>query len=320
MINFNFKGNAQDISFYSGETLTDYAFKEGRMIDVKGKGITMEFSSSVQVGTQVSPLTILASTDFNGDYSSLAKVKSATWTDITNRFTFGNNATFFATGKKDISDLTVPGKPIYIAFKYVTKPQAINGLARQWLIQNFAIKSIATLPNTASSTPIDLILTDQNGAGFRIVDEDPVNNPALSIVSASVLSLWGNEYRHAGLPKYDPNNPIFNPEDPMYDPTNTVLYKPLAVYTPFIPFDPLSPYNDPLRENWAVSAPIQLEAVDLGPDLSTSIKVGITAAKLTSYAYSYAMPGTFKAVFVGSNNSIGDVKKVVKEITLTITQ
>lgn len=319
-IDFNFTGNAHVISFYSGETLKDYAFKDGRVIDAKGAGATVEFSSSVQAGTtQANQLYILASTDFNGDYSSLAKVKAATWTDITSRFALGTSATLLASGKQDISDLAVPGKPIYVAFKYVTKPQATNGLARQWFIQNFAIKSIATLANTASATPIALTLADQLSVGFRIVDGSPVNNPAQSTVSPTRLTLWGNEYRYAGLSKYDPTLPIYNPANPIYDPQSS-LYNSTAVYKPYAAFDPASPDNDPSCENWAVSAPVNLETVNLGPDLSSAIKIGITAATLSLFTYTYATPGTFKAVFVGSNNSIEDAREVVKEITFTITQ
>jgi len=285
---------------------------------VTGAGATMEFTSSVQVGTQTKQLSILASTDFNGDYSSLAKIKAATWTDITSRFALGTTATFKATGAKDISDLIVPGKPIYIAYKYVTNPQAVNGLACKWFIQTFAIKSKATLPNTASVTPIVLTLADQNSVGFRIIDENAANNPALSVVSSTRLTLYGNEYRYAGLPKYDPTNPIYDPTNPIYDPQSP-FFNGLVVYTPYVPFDPASPYNDPLSENWAVSAPVNLDTVDLGPDWSTPIKVGIAAATLTFYTYTYPNAGTFKAIFVGSNNSISEVKKVVKEITLTIT-
>jgi len=320
LINFNLTGNAHVISFYSGETLKDYTFKGGRIIDVKGAGATMEFSSSVQAGTtQANQLSILASTDFNGDYSSLAKVKTATWTDITSRFALGTSATLLASGKQDISDLAITGKPIYIAFKYLTKPQATNGLARQWFIQNFAIKSIATLANTSSTTPITLTLADQLTVGFRIVDGSPVSNPAQSSVSATRLTLWGNEYRYAGLSKYDPTLPIYNPANPIYDPQSS-SYIATAVYKPYAAFDPASPDNDPLCENWAVSTPVNLESVNLGPDLSTTIKVGITAAPLSLFNYTYAAPGTFKAVFVGSNNSIEETKEVIKEITFTITQ
>ena len=322
---FNFTGNAHVVSFYSGETLKDYDFIAGRVIDVKGAGATMEFTSSVQYGVQTNQVTVLASTDFNGDYSTLAKVKAATWLDITGRFKLGTTATFLAAGKIDISDLAVTGKPIYIAFKYVTKPQATNGIVRWWYIQGFAVKSKATLVNTASATPIALTLADQNSAGFRIIDQNPavllpaVSAPALSQVTATRITLIGNNYLYATLPAYDSTNPIYDATNPIYDPLSPA-YQPLAKLPVFVPFDPASPFNDPASENWAVSTAINLETVDLGPDWSTAVKVGIAAAPLTNYRYKYPNAGTFKAVFIGSNNSIDDAKVVTKEITLTITQ
>lgn len=317
-VTFNFTGNAHTISFYSGETLKDYGFRGGRVLDVKGAGATLEFSSSVQLGTQTNQVSVLASTDFNGDYSSLAKVKAATWVDITSRFTLGTTATFVATGAKDVSDLIVPGKPLYIAFKYVTKPQATNGIVRQWFIQSFVLKSKKTLENTASATPITLSLADQNGAGFRIVDENAVNAPALSLVTPTRLTLQGNLYKTANLPIYDPTNPIYDPKNPKLDPTNP-LYDPTFVLQKYVPFDPTSPYNDPASENWAVSKPINVESVNLGPDLSTTVKAGLTISPITLYRYTYPKAGTFKAVFVGSNNSIEGSKTTVKEVNLTIT-
>lgn len=55
-----------------------------------------------------------------------------------------------------------------------------------------------------------------------------------------------------------------------------------------------------------------------GPDWSTAIK-GISNTKMVEHRYTYAKAGTYKAVFVASNSSIDNEKKVVKEITLTIT-
>lgn len=318
VVTFNITGNAHAISFYSGQTLKDYDFRTGRVVDVTGAGATMEFSSSVQLGTQANQLSILASSDFNGDYSSLATLKAATWTDITSRFALGTSATFKATGAKDITDLTVAGKPIYFAFKYLTLPQGINGLARQWLIQTFAIKSLATLPTTASVTPITLTLADQIHAGFRIIGDSPVNNPALSSVTATRVALWGNEYRTALLAKYDSTLAKWDKTNPMYDP-NSPLFVATAVWAPYVPFDPNDLTNDPSTETWAVSAPVNLTSVNLGPDWSTAIKAGIASAVLTSYTYTYAVPGTFKAVFIGENNSINETKEVIKEIDLTIT-
>ena len=258
-------------------------------------------------------LSVLASTDFNGDYSSLAKVKAATWVDITSRFKLGTNATFVASGIKDITDLMVAGKPIYIAFKYVTKPQATNGAIRWWYIQSFAISSLAMLDNT-----IPLTLTDIGSAGFQIVDENKANAPAQASITATRVTLAGNVYLTASLPIFDPTNPIYDPKNPIYDPMSS-SFVPTAKYKPFVAFDPTSPYNDPASEHWAVSKAINTESVDLGPDWSSAIK-GILTSSVSEYRYSYAKAGTYKAVFVAANNSIDGSKTVVKEINLTITQ
>ncbi|WP_423129382.1 DUF5017 domain-containing protein [Gaoshiqia sp. Z1-71] len=280
-ITFDIKGgDAHIISFYSGETLKDYAFKEGRVVNVSGAGATMQFQSSVQSGTQANQLSVMASSDFNGDYSSVETVKAATWTDITTRFLLGTNATFKASGNVDISDLMVDDEPIFIAFKYVTQPQEINGLARQWFIQSFVVTSIATLDGSVA-----LNLTDQVGAGFRIIDENKENAPARASVTNTRVTLYGNEY-------YSPSHPKYVPD---------------------------SPYNDPLSEHWAVSKPINTTEVDLGPDWATAIK-GLSNPEVHVYRYTYTKTGTYKAVFVASNNSIDDEKKIIREITLTITE
>src|SRR5882757_8152495 len=93
---FNFSGKADVISFFSGELYHDYAFKDGRTIDVTNP--TMTFTSAVTGGTQTNQLAILASTDFNGVYNDtlkppLTNIHAATWTDITSRFALGTTAT-----------------------------------------------------------------------------------------------------------------------------------------------------------------------------------------------------------------------------------
>jgi len=314
-ITFNLTGNAHIISFYSGETLKDYAFKDGRVIDVTGAGVTMAFQNSVQLGTQVNQLSVLYSTDFKGDYSSLATVKAATWTDITSRFgPLATTATFLPAviTPKVITDLIIPGKPIYIAYKYVTTPQIANGFVRQWFIQTFAIKSNAVLDGS-----IPLTITDQASAGFRIVDQNIATAPARSSVTSTRVTLYGNAYVDPTNPLFNSANPIFDPKNPIYDPTS-LLYQPTAVRPIFVPYDPASLYNDPSSENWAVSKAIYTDKVDLGPDWSTSIK-GISNPKLVVYRYTYTKAGTYKAVFIASNNTIDDVKQVVKIITFTIT-
>ncbi len=305
-------GEAQSIAFYSGELKKDYASRTGRVADVAGAGATLAFSSSVQLGTQANQVSLLASTNFNGDYGSVAKLKAATWVDITNKFKLGTGTAFLASGTVDVSDLIVAGKPIYFAFRYNTKKQATNGVARQWFIQTFTLNSKKLLDNS-----LTLTIADQAGTGFRIVDDLKDKAPALSSVTATRLTLQGNTYLNASLPQFNPANPIFDPKNPIYNPQDPA-YQPTAVFKPFVPFDPASPNNDPENEHWAVSRAISIDKVDLGPDWSTAIK-GLTNPVLSEYRYTYSKPGTYKATFVASNGNIDQQKVVTKEITITIT-
>lgn len=311
-VNFVFDGSADIVSFYSGEELHDYAFRDGRIVDVKGKGVTLGFNSGVSGGSQANQLSILVSTDFTGNYDNLSDVKAATWTDVTDSFTLGTAAKLIPAGELNISDLVVTGKPLYIALKYITRPQVDNGFARQWFVENLQLKSI-----DAQLNGMPVTIADQVHAGFRIVDQDSANAPARSQITTTRVTLYGNKYKNPKDPIYDPNNPIYDPNNPIYNPDST-QYNPAAKLPVFVPYDPTSPYNDPQSENWAVSAPVSVDKVDLGGDLAKGIR-GITKGKLTSYSYTYDTPGTYKAVFVASNNTIDESKQVVKEITITVT-
>jgi hypothetical protein len=301
-VNFQFQGQADMISFYSGQALNDYAFKEGRVIDATGAGATLSFSTSLQgTGTQKNTFKVLASTDFNGKYDDLASVKAATWTDITSRFTLspGTSTAFTASGQQDISDLLVPGKPIYIAFQYHNKPQQANGLARQWMVQTFAVKSSKTLEDKA------LTLADQMNAGFVLVDQYKDQAPARSLVTSTRITLYANIYKDPASPLYDPNNPIYHQDSAEYDPN--------AVY---VPYDPASPYNDPESENWAISKPIYTQTIDLGPDRAVAVKGMETQPD--SYVFTYDTPGTYKAYFVAANANIAGSRQVVRSVDITI--
>lgn len=313
---FNLQGSADVISFYSGEIFRDYTFKDGREIDIAGHGLNLNFNSAVApgtpAGTQNNQFSILASTDFSGSYDDLASVKSATWTNITDRFTLGSSTAFTPSGRKDISDLLVAGKPIYFALKYVNKPQIDNGFARQWMVENFTLTSNDSL----NKAPISI--SNQVHAGFRIVDQHPDSAKARSTITATRVTLYGPVYKDPNNPIYDPNNPIYDPNNPIYDPTSP-QYVPNAQVPEFKPYIPNSPYNDPESENWAVSGPITVDKVNLGKDWPVPVTAGIYLGKPTVYKYTYNTPGTYKAYFVASNNTIDQSKAVTKEVSITIT-
>jgi hypothetical protein len=313
-VTFNIKGGADVISFYSGEVLHDYAFKDGRQVDVSGQGVIMSFTNGVYLGSQANQFSILYSTDFDGNYGSLASVKLATWTDITSRFVLATTASSTPTTStsNDISNLLVAGKPLYIAFKYKNLPQVANGFSRQWMVQSF------TLLSNAQFNGAPVTIANQIHMGFRIVDENPVNAPARSQITTTRITLYGNVYKDPNDPLFDPTNIIYDPANPIYNPYSA-SYISSAVRPVFVAYDPTSPYNDPQSENWAVSAPITLGKVELGNDRSVIVRSSVYAVKPTSYAYIYKNPGTYKAYFLTSNNTLDDSKQVVKAIDITIT-
>ncbi len=307
---FQIQGNADMISFYSGEPTNNFDFREGRVIDVADEGVTLEFSSGVTDGTQEDQLTILASTDFDGNYDNLASVQAAQWVDITERFELGTSGTFLPSTPQDISDLLQPGEPIYFAFKYITRPQADNGLARTWMIQGFELNSNELF----NGSP--LTITDQAHAGFRTVDQEPENAPSRATITTTRVSLLGNIYKDPNDPIYDPDNPIFDPENPIYDPESH-LYEPSVILPTFVPYDPNSPYNDPQTETWAVSKPIHINEVDLGPDWAVAIK-GISNSQIEEYQYTYSTPGNYKVYFIAKNANIENSEEVIRELDITI--
>jgi hypothetical protein len=288
LVTFNITGDAHTVSFYSGEPLKEYAYRNGRLVDAGNSGAKLSFTSALSGGSQgtipASPilitnappqLRVLASTDYNGKYD-FASLGSAIWTDITSRFNFGTTAAFQPSGSVDISDVLVPGKPLYIAYKYTTLPQATNGTARNYQIESFTLNSNKDIGT--ADMPVTPTITNLLGAGFRIIDQNPVSAPARSIITTTRISLLGN----------------------LYDSVN-------------------DPGNDPQSENWAISRAINTSSFDLGIDKAVPIREQVSASALISHTYTYAKPGTYTATFVASNLTKNDRKEVVKEITITIT-
>lgn len=178
-VTFKISSDASLLTFYSGEVGSDYEFKDGRVVP-KGE-VSLSFSNSVNFGSQPNQFSVLASSDFNGNFT-IENVKAATWTNITDRFTLATNATLRSTSA-DLSDLVVDGKPLYISFRYITEPQAANGAGRTWTVRNFQLNS---------NTSIGLVqLSGQADAGFQLVNEGDID-PNRSSVTGTAVTLRGN--------------------------------------------------------------------------------------------------------------------------------
>lgn len=231
-VKFLLSGQADMISLYSGEVYHDYTYKDGRNIDTHSDDVLLQFNSAVASGSQNDQLSILLSTDFNGDYSDINAVHQATWQDITGRFVLASGSSFTSSSVQSIKDLLQEGKPFYLAFRYITRPQAVNGTARQWMIENLNVSSGARLNN------MNLVFANLYESGWHLVDENPVNAPARTTLSQTRITLEGNE--------------AVDPSDPGYDPSN--------------------PWNDPQSENWVISKPFTFDVIQLGPDRPVAVK------------------------------------------------
>jgi hypothetical protein len=185
-VTFNFSGDASVISFYSGLIGSDYAYREGRILDVKG--LLASFTTTLaSTGTQDNQLSVLVSTDFSGTYD-IASIRAANWTNITSRYTLnvrGASASL-PSGTKNISDLLVDGKPLYYAFRYICEPQALNGGNSTWRIRDFSLESATDLGVTSLAT--------HTTADWKLINDGAIVDPGrgAAIESSGAVRFNGN--------------------------------------------------------------------------------------------------------------------------------
>jgi len=194
-VTFHFNGDPQFITFYSGEVYNDYQFREERVITIDSTK-NFYFESAVNSGTQVNQFALLVSSKFNGNYADSTQLADSVWTDVTTRFVLGTTNMFVASGAKILDEFIEVGKPLYIAFKYTCLPQAFNGLARIWMVQNIKLTTLTDIG--------EVTLYNTNDIGLRIVDPFAQTAPARSVVTNTRLSMQGNVYDAVNNPNVDP--------------------------------------------------------------------------------------------------------------------
>ncbi|MEJ5961590.1 DUF5017 domain-containing protein [Pedobacter immunditicola] len=184
-VKFNIDGNPDLITFYSGELYKEYAFREERKINLNDAIFSFSTANPPNNPAQTDQFSVLYSTDFNGDYNNFKSVSSAKWTDITSSFKLGTTTTVVASGNLKMSDFVVPGKPLYVAFKYITHPISATAKPRPWYISN-----VTMLGNSVYGTHL---LGDMVTAEFRLIEKNP-ELPNLSLMSKTRLTLDGYSY------------------------------------------------------------------------------------------------------------------------------
>ena len=161
-------------TFYTEYTAVDYEEY------VKNKGMTLSFSTTVQYGDQEDQFSVLVSTDFSGN-ATMEDIHNASWTDVTDAFGLASSTEHVTWGPEDLVQHMADGKPIYIAFRYITLPQGDNGKQRTWKVSSFEIKN-----------KDGAILYDLPSSEFTLLHEGPFEEGRSSI-SSSTITLRGNK-------------------------------------------------------------------------------------------------------------------------------
>lgn len=269
IVNFKFTGDADQITFYSGEVLNDYNFKDGRVEEILA--LNTSFLTAVRYGLsggQVDLLSVWVSSNFNGNYT-IEDVKAAEWkNNVSKNFilaprTMDDNASanYVPSGVLDIKSEAEDGKPLYLAFRY--KKDA-GGKQRNWFMRNVSVNAVTGLGNHS--------LFD--GSTFNLVYDNSFVASAdknSTITSGGVITLRS--------------------------PTS---------------LDPVA------AEVWAISPPISIQSSDLGPDKGVPVK-GFTNLKVDDYKHTYTKEGIYTATFVASNSNSYGESKVIKQVTVTVT-
>lgn len=181
---FNFKGSPDMLSFYSGETGRSYDFfNTNRKFESK---ITLLFDSQILDGSQDNQFSVLTSSDFNGTYD-LDNIHAANWTDVTSRFRLAShvdNRVLVPSGEMEVSDLFAGNKPVYLAFKYITKPQTLNGRYNLWRVQNMLLQSEDEING-------EVLVMNQAGGAWKMIQSSNYEAKRGSIISNNI-TFMGN--------------------------------------------------------------------------------------------------------------------------------
>ena len=285
-VEFRFEGEADIISFWSGENGNDYLWRNEERI-YEGEGV-MSFGTAFMNGAQWKHqlsddsseklVTFWWSDDFDGDYTA-AGVSRATWHDATSFFEFASTRVEDArllssatpSGEVKLSDIipSSAASPVYFAFRYHLLPyvDAATDSRSRAVVSGFTVNCV-----NSSLHVKDPIVTNSS-AGWTFV------------------------------------NIGYNADDENYLPEASASY---------IYFNS-STANTAERWSWAISRPFTPDySVNMGCDHALGIK-SFSDTPIATYTHTYTNPGTYEAVFESRNVSLsGKVSEKKQHITIKV--
>ncbi len=141
---------------------------EHKEVNIKQEKQVLSFSTSVKFGKQANQLSVLISTDFDGNYS-IESIKKATWKSVADKVKLAAGEEFESSGDIDISNMIKKGKPFYIAFKYAGEASADGKPSqRTWQVKDvkFSETDIANFNIMNSPTNGENVGWIKNKLGF----------------------------------------------------------------------------------------------------------------------------------------------------------
>ena len=203
-VTFNFNGNAQNITFYSGEDFAKYADRGKSTLD---KAVPkLEFSSATAGGLRANSLKLMYT--ISTEVPTVSNINTLNWVDITDRFALATTTAAIPTGLVDLSDLVALKAPLRFAFKY--ESALSSTLAHPiWSIRSFNLNStysdgtivpIATLAtpwtvldvkNTAATWVVSSTQLREDGGARNTADQEDwlVTNPFNLDISRSFFNV-----------------------------------------------------------------------------------------------------------------------------------
>lgn len=171
---FNFDGNPDVITFYSGEVGSRYEFRD-RISDTCSN-LQLRFSTATTTATN-GTLSLMVSNNFSGVFNA-SGIAAATWTDITSRAILATGTTAVSSGTISLTDFALQNKPVYVAFRYLAAAAAIQ---KRWTITGLTLNHV--LPDK-TYTIADMTSTSPS-PGWLAVD---VKNSAVNWTNALVIT------------------------------------------------------------------------------------------------------------------------------------
>lgn len=281
-VRFNFSGDPDFLTFFSGEDGKKYEYRERITIDEdEVESSTLDFSITTQYGRPANILSIYIADDFPGldkrnFESDSVLVEQQVWQELIPQAELPQSA---GTRNYSVDMKPYLGKRVAIAICY--RGQDNSQAQSRFTFSNMQIinqltsgQQTSLAANSFGFTPINMLnkhnLRDQTGM--------TANRPYGTVTNNT-----------AGIWNFRDMNAFF-------------------IHS--------SNGNTDLKYSWIVSN--LLVANSCTPDAGTNIKT--ISLGLNTYSYTYAQPGTYTATFVATNGNYKQTKSVVREYKVVVTE